>query len=241
MSFPQPSTAERARTTVAAARTATLTTFPARPPAAPRTTLVSMTADDEGRPSVQLPATSAAVQDLVTRPLATVTASGEGNTAVVLHGAARLLAGRSQPELVTYRLEPGMATVVAGTQREPMDLGEYATAEPDPLLHDAPGLLAHLAAHHVEDLTACLRAHGRASVQWAEPRALDRYGLELAAADRDGVARVRLPFPRPLKAADELGPGLHALLFCQCARRPQPNSRVGRRPSGPGVDDPRVR
>ena len=62
------------------------------------------------------------------------------------------------------------------------------------------------------------------------PRALDRYGLELAVITGQGVRNVRLGFPgAPVSSFDEVNNGLRALLTCRChACRHRTTKRLSR-------------
>lgn len=216
----EPSSAERARTLLHSARIATLTTYPARPPGPPRTTVVSLhdVPDGAGRPVMRLTPGAAAVADLTARPLAALTAAPPGSDgAVVIQGAARLLPGAAGPGWLAYRVEAA-GVRLTGAGRTRVDVAAYRCAEPDPLRELAAGVLRHLAAHHGEDLLGCARAHGIADGVWVHPRRLDRYGLELLVVSAAGVTPLRLPFTRPLHRVADLDPGLHAVLCCRCRR-----------------------
>ncbi|NJP32342.1 DUF2470 domain-containing protein [Micromonospora thermarum] len=103
----------------------------------------------------------------------------------------------------------------AGSVRR-IDPGAYAEAEPDPLHPVEAALLADLAVHHAEQLSAYLcrqlgLVDGGAG---AGPRVvrLDRYGL-LVAYGRPGVPRrARLAFPQPVADHAELARLLHPML-----------------------------
>lgn len=209
----RPTQAERARTSVAEAKVATLTTCPrlGRPVVSP----VSVRADDEGAPVVALAAGSSAAAVLRLRPLATVQLNSPDWEPVTLQGRFRLLAGGHAPHLI-YRLDVGSVRV--GRRLEVVEVEDYRSCEPDPLRHDAPGILAHLRRGHGEQLAACLRANGHATALWAEPRRLDRYGLELGVLDEAGVGAARLNFLTPLDGVEDLSPGLAVVLQRGCGR-----------------------
>ena len=78
-------------------------------------------------------------------------------------------------------------------------------------------MLHHLETAHSADLLACTRAQGHDDVHAAVPRAIDRYGVELAALRSDGVRLLRLDFPDgPVDRLDRLTTGLRYLLTCRC-------------------------
>jgi hypothetical protein len=200
-----------ARTAVACARVAALTTY-ARHPSGHTTTPASVSARDDGSVEVALAWASPAVRQLLARPLATVRVSPAWCEPVVLHGSARRLpvddAGR-----VRFHVQPGSVRVGPGAL--PVDVDLYADALPDPLRHDAPGVLAHLNGGHSEALAACLRARGH-DVGFAQASGLDAGGLTVTAVGPDGVSTVRLAFARPVSRLGDLPGGLAAVLTGRC-------------------------
>ena len=208
-----PSLAERARTSVAEARVATLTTYPRL--GRPVLTMVSVRADD-GAPVIAVDKRSAAAATLRLRPLGTVQLSPPDWEPVTLQGRFRSLVGDDAAQLL-FRLDVGSVRV---GQRllEVVEVEDYWSCEPDPLRQDAPGILAHLRRGHGEQLAACLRANGHASARWAEPRRLDRYGLELGVLDDAGVSTARLSFTTPVNRVEDLSPGLSVVLHGGCGR-----------------------
>ena len=209
-----PTPAEVARTAAAAARVATLTTFPGRRPVPQRVTAVTVRCDGEGRPVVLLAAGSPAAADLVRRPLAAVTLAPRGTVLHLRGGVERLRNRGDAAGRLAFRLSPGSVRLGCGLHT--LDPHDYACAEPDPLRDDAPAVLTHLRRHHAPDLAACLRAHGLPDAEAVYPTQLDRYGLGAAVLGEDGVESVRLPFPVPVRALTELPPSLQALLTCRC-------------------------
>lgn len=203
-----PSWAERARTCVASARAGLLTTYPRRPPQ-PLSASVSVS-DDGGSIVFDLPADCDAVRTLALRPLATIHVAPLGCELTWVHGAVRRM--RAVGAIATYRLEPG-AVRIGRCGSRPVDTVAYRAAEPDPLRDEAPGVLAHLSGGgQGEALVTCLRAQGHEGVRWVEATALDRYGLDLTVVDDQGVDRVRLAFPAPVRSLRELSPHLYLAL-----------------------------
>ena len=102
---------------------------------------------------------------------------------------------------------PGGAVVV--------DLDEFAYADPDPLALAEAQLLTHLADAHpdaVERLTRLVEPdslHGAVRVQ---PLAVDRHGLTLRIERMRGHGDVRLPFHRPADDVGQLTERMHVLL-----------------------------
>lgn len=209
----RPSPAEQARTAVACARVAGLTTYPRAAPFRPHATSVVLEQGEGGLPVVRLAREALAVAHLLARPLVTVQVAPPGCPAVTLHGSVHRLP-RSGDGQWHYRLE--VAAVRVGQPRPRLvAVEQYLAARPDPLHREAPAALRHLARRHADELSACLRARGH-DVLWVEPQALDSRGLDVAVVGHDGVELVRLPFPRPVSRLHELGAGLAAPLLCRC-------------------------
>jgi hypothetical protein len=210
----RPSPAEIARTVIASAGAGCLTTYPRTPAARPQHTQVALEPDVEGLPTLQLDPRSPAVRHLLSRPVATLRVAPAGRPAVRVHvGVQRLPANHGS---CRYRVEV-LAVRLAMPHWQAVPVAQYHAAVPDPLRHDAPEVLRHLASHHGSELTACLRALGH-DTRWAEPRALDRRGLDVLSVDDDGVQLVRLPFPEPVNSLRDLSTGLAAPLLCRCQR-----------------------
>lgn len=207
-----PRAAALARTAVACARIAALTTY-ARHPSGHTTTPTSVSGRDDGSVQVALSASSVAVRQLLARPLATVRVSPTWCEPVLLHGSAQRLAAADGAGRVLFHVRT--ASVRVGLECLPVDPDAYAAAAPDPLRHDAPTVLSHLNGGHREALAACLRARGH-DVGFAHASSLDAAGLTVTAVGRDGVSTVRLAFPQPVSALGELPGGLRALLTSGC-------------------------
>lgn len=218
---PGPGSAERARTAVASAHTGALTTYPRY--GSPVLTTVSVRASGS---DVMFSMTDAnpAARVLGVRPLATVRVAPVGCELTSLQGAVCRLPRVEGSRMAEFALDVG-AVRLGARWCEVVDLDDYRAAEPDPLRADAPAILAHLRRDHGRDLTDCLRAQGHRQARWVEARSLDRYGLELSVLDDDGVARVRLDFPTPVRSLEDLGPGLYVALRGRCGdcRTPSPD------------------
>lgn len=215
------SAAALARTAVACARVAALTTY-ARHPSGHTTTPASVSARADGIVEVALAPSSLAVRQLLARPLATVRVSPTWCVPVVLHGAARRLPLADDSGRALFHVQA--ASLRVGLEGTPVDAEAYAAAAPDPLRHDAPSVLSHLNGGHSEALASCLRARGH-DVAFVDASGLDAHGLTVTAVGADGVSTVRLAFPRPVDRLGDLPGGLAAVLTggcgcCQHQRRP---------------------
>jgi hypothetical protein len=111
-----------------------------------------------------------------------------------------------------------------GAGGTPVPLAEYQTAAPDPLWRVAASAIGHLERGHMAELICCVRAHGMHQAEFAVPRGLDRFGLELAVISPNGVAAVRLSFPDgAVSSLEDVPASLRAVLACRC----RPSSRPG--------------
>ena len=210
----EPSLAELARTALADASAATLVTTGCPTPGT--LTVVPVEDQPDGRPLIRLERSSPAVRLLASCPVATLSLPAPAPyRALDLVGPLNpCRPGRDGTR--TYRLSLLSARLV-GTTAVPVPLSEFHAAAPDPLRGQASAALSHLEEWHAEELLACVRAHGCEEVQAVVPRALDRYGIELAVLCPDAVRRVRLDFPGgPVDNLDQVTTDLRILLTCRC-------------------------
>lgn len=205
-----------ARTALACASVAALTTYPRNAPARTHLTNVAVRAQADGSAVVLLRPDCLAVQQLLARPFGTVHVAPRGCERVTLHGGAQRLSGTDHLGRLRFRIEAG-AVRLGDRGQTIVEAAAYASAVPDPVGRDASAVLAHLRRpHHAEQLAACLRAAGHDAC-FAEAVRLDRHGLTALAVGLDGVSEVHLAFPGPVTRLEELPPGLRLVLMCRCA------------------------
>ncbi len=237
-----PTHAERCRTLVAQARSATLSTVARDPAGCPYGSLVTVAVDAAGRPLLLLSELAehtgnlhacADASVLLTEPLGThdeplalgrVTILGrcakvEGDE----RGAVREAFLRWQPgasyyvdfkDFAFYRLEPRALRYVGGFGRMSwVDAADYAAAEADPLAADAAGILSHMNADHANAVLAyATTLAGIADASGATMTAVDRYGFELAVATPEGPRATRLAFDEPVATSDEVRRAMVAMV-----------------------------
>ena len=210
----EPTLAQRARTALAQARVGSL--ISRNSAVAGSMTLVRVSDRPDGTPVVQLERGSHVVRLLRWCPVVTVAIPGPTPfRALHLTGTASKCPPLDE-RLSAYRLTL-LSTRLVSTSSVTVPVTEFCRAEPDPLWRVAPAALSHLAEAHAAELVACVRAHDLPDAEAVEPRALDRYGLELAVLTGHGVRTVRLAFPSaPVSSLDEVNDGLRALLTCRC-------------------------
>ncbi|MGY2084838.1 DUF2470 domain-containing protein [Blastococcus sp. SYSU DS0539] len=119
-----------------------------------------------------------------------------------------------------------LAEVVLGEGREGIDVSpqEFAAAVPDPLAGIESDHLRHLAGHHADvlDLLAGRLPAGFVGPgDVVRPLGLDRFGFRLRIEGPYGDTDVRVPFPRPLTCAGQLGPAVAQVLCAARAARPR--------------------
>ena len=210
----EPTLAERARTALAQAQVGSL--ISRNNGAAGSMTVVRVSDRPDGEPVVEVASGSHVVRLLGWCPVVTVAVPGPTPfRALHLTGTASRCAPLDD-RLRAYRLSL-LSTRLVSTISVTVPVGEFRDAEPDPLWRAAPAALGHLAEAHAPELLACVRAHDLPHAEAVVPRALDRYGLELAVITAQGVRTLRLGFPgAPVSSLDEVNDGLRALLTCRC-------------------------
>jgi len=223
----EPTASERARTALAQARVGSLVTkgCAVRPATM---TLVVVEDRPDGRPIIYLEVSSPTVRELGGCRVATLSvASAAPFRSLELTG--RLAPIRStRPGHRAYRLSP-MTARLTGTTTHLLNLSDYQAAQPDPLADLAPAILRHLADAHAPELLSWVRAQGHRHAEAVLPRAVDRYGIDLAVIGADGVQRVRLNFPDgPIENPGQIRAGFPMVQACSC-----------RDTDGRGTDRPR--
>lgn len=109
------------------------------------------------------------------------------------------------------------------TESHPVSLAEYQGSEPDPLHPGAAEQLQHLAAHHPDAISVLSRLCTREAllgVTRVLPIALDRYGIVLRVERLRDHDDVRLPFERRVDTGSEAAAELRLLLAQGARRRP---------------------
>ncbi|HEX5588620.1 MAG TPA: DUF2470 domain-containing protein [Acidimicrobiia bacterium] len=238
----EPSHAERCRTLVASARRGALSTVAIEPAGYPYGSVASYGLDDAGNPllfvSLMAEHTQNALRDaraslLVTEPVpdgADPLASGR----VTLLGELLPVADPDRPlardrylaanpaasyyiefgDFAFYRLEVQSIRYVGGYGRMSwVDTAEYATAEPDPLVDAAAGIIEHMNADHADaQVLFCRHFAARPDTSAATMSAVDRYGFEMIAVSEAGRAAVRLEFPEECTTGDEVRRAMVAMV-----------------------------
>lgn len=234
-----PSHAERARTLIEGAVSATLCTLAREPAGYPYGSLVTF-AIAEHRPVFLLSELAEHTRNLRAEARASLLVSESrpgdplANGRVTLlgvcspaEGAERELAREAylarHPSAASYAslgdfsfwtLEVGAVRYIGGYGRMSwVQPSEWLAAEPDPIAPDAPGILAHMNQDHADALPLYLRAFTAVTdVQRAEMSSIDRLGFELSVATSQGTQTVRLAFQEPIASKNDARKALVALL-----------------------------
>jgi len=75
-----------------------------------------------------------------------------------------------------------------------VDAGDYEQATPDPLADDAPGILAHMNADHVDAMILLAKSHAGIEATEATMTSVDRLGFSVKLKTNDGVKGSRINF-----------------------------------------------
>ena len=237
-----PTHAERCRTLVKPARSASLCTVALDPPGFPYGSLVTVASDDAGRPLLLLSTLAEHTQNLLARseaslliteplgvhdqPLAVGRVTILGLCGLVPddeRGAVRETFLAQQPgasyyvdfaDFAFYRLEPRALRYVGGFGRMSWVTAEdYGVAESDPLAATAPGILSHMNGDHGDAVLAYAKVlAGLPDASSATMTAIDRYGFELAAITPRGPRAARFAFDEPVSSNDEVRHAMVALV-----------------------------
>ncbi len=237
-----PSHAERCRTLVLSARSATLCTIAREPAGFPYGSLVTLAIDAQGRPLFLLSTLAEHTGNLKAEPRTSVLVSepNEGHAEPLALGRVTLIgltkevpdeeraAVREtflaqQPrasyyvdfgDFAFYRLEPSALRYVGGFGRMSwVTADDYRTASPDPLAAVAKGILSHMNEDHVDAVLGYAKGlAGIAEATSATLTAVDRYGFELAAVTPSGPRAGRVAFEVPVTTQDEVRKAMIALI-----------------------------
>jgi putative heme iron utilization protein len=239
---PAPSHAERCRTLVMLARSAMLSTVAREPEGFPYGSLVTVAADDRGRPLLLISTLAEHTKNLLGRseasilvtepldahdqPLAVgrVTILGrcekvsDGERATVREAFLAQQPGSAYyvdfADFAFFRLEPSSLRYVGGFGRMSwVSADDYRAAEPDPLASASKGILTHMNDDHAEAVLAyATKLAGVADATSATMTAVDRYGFELALVTPGGPRATRIAFDEPVATGDEVRRAMVALV-----------------------------
>jgi putative heme iron utilization protein len=229
-----PSHAERCRTLVACARSATLCTLAREPAGFPYGSLVAFAADAQGSPLLLLSAMAEHRQNLDARSEGSIlVAEAHGPSEDPLALGRLTLLGRCGPvepeaipdarraflvlhpraagyvdfnDFAFYRLAVEAIRYIGGFGRMSwVTVDAYRAAEPDPLVDAAASIRSHMNDDHADALVACARAFASAGdATSATMTAVDRYGFEMRIETPLLPRSARLAFDTPAATGEEV-------------------------------------
>lgn len=240
-----PSPAERARTLVDAAVDGVLSTLALDPAGTPFGSIVTYALDEDGAPLILMSTLAEHQRNLASDPRCSLLVAAAGDGAGRLAVARATLLGRCTqlpdaaqedaterylevhpgafwarfPDFAMHRLELEAIRYVRGFgEMGWITVDDYAAADPDPVLAEEGGIVAHVNADHVDALRTIVAAelHVDGEVTGVTMTSCDRYGFEVQldlapdeAGGRPGLAFGRLGFDTVLDAA---GDARHAMV-----------------------------
>lgn len=229
INVPTPTHAERARTLVARISTGTLCTLAIEPAGYPYGSFVTV-AFDEGNPVFLISALAEHTRNLERDSRASLLVAESGSADPLANGrvtmlglctrvdadggSARAAFLATHPNATYYadfrdfgfwKLHVNSVRYIGGYGRMSwVDQAEWQAAEPDPLGHSAPGIIAHMNTDHADALVLYCKAFSKATdITSASMTGIDRYGFEMSARTSEGPRPVRLAFARPISTAED--------------------------------------
>lgn len=229
--IPEPSHAERSRTLLSLVSVGMLSTISRKHPGFPFGSLMPFALDPEGRPVFLISSMAMHTQNLhndarcslfVTQPaedgdpLGAARATLLGNATILTEdqrAALREIYLARHPnsrhwvdfaDFQFFRLDPVDLYYVGGFGVMGwVQTGEYAHAQPDPLMEAASAILAHINADHVESMRLLARACAGIEASEATMTSVDRLGFTLRLKTAEGIKGQRINFPREVTNAQQ--------------------------------------
>ncbi len=229
--LPEPTHAERVRTLISLASTATLSTLSRKHPGFPFGSLMPYALDPDGRPIFLISNMAMHTQNLKAEPRSSLFIGQLPAEGDPLGAARATLVGPTEPvpepdlpsarELYLARHENSRYWIDFADfglfRLEPIDLyyvggfgvmgwvtaSDYATAQPDPLAYAAPGILAHMNADHGSAMILLAKTYAQLDATEAAMTSVDRLGFYLRLKTADGMKGARLNFPREVRTPQQ--------------------------------------
>ena len=238
VNVPTPTHAERARTLAGQMTTGTLCTLAAEPEGYPYGSFVTVAFDD-ANPVFLVSTLAEHTRNLQRDARASLLVAETGSDDPLSNGRVTLLGPCEQVEgdggsaraafLATHpnagyyadfrdfafwQLRVESIRYIGGYGRMSwVEAADWHTAEPDPLVASAAGIIAHMNDDHAEAMALYCRAFSKATdITAATMTGVDRYGFEMSAVTADGPRPVRLAFADPVGTPEEVRAALVAML-----------------------------
>ena len=236
----EPTYAERVRTLLAGAATATLSTLSRKHPGFPFGSLMPYALDDAGRPLFLISNMAMHTQNLKADPhaslfVAQAPSDGDvlGSARATLVGLAEAVAAAEVPRAreVYLAVHPGSRYWVdfadfSFFRLTPIDVyfvggfgvmgwttaDEYLAAAADPLATVAGGILTHMNADHEDSMILLARTRAAMVASAATMTSVDRLGFTLRLVTAEGVKGARVNFGKECRTATEVRQDLVAMV-----------------------------
>ena len=227
----EPSYAERVRTLLSTAFTATLSTLSRRHAGFPFGSLMPFALDDAGRPLFLISSMAVHTQNLRSDPRCSLFVAQENAEGDPLGAARATLLGSCEPvrsedvatvretylsrhansrywvdfsDFSFFRLAPLDIYYVGGFGVMGwVDAAEYGAARPDPLAAVAPDIMAHMNADHVDSMIVLAQTWAQLKATEAAMTSVDRLGFWLRLKTTEGMKGARINFLHEVLTAQE--------------------------------------
>jgi hypothetical protein len=228
---PEPSFAERVRTLLSVASTATLSTLSRSHAGFPFGSLMPFALDNAGRPLFLISSMAVHTQNLGSDPRCSLFVAQENAEGDPLGAARTTLLGSCETvpsedvaivreiylsrhsnsrywadfsDFSFFRLAPVDIYYVGGFGVMGwVDAAAYGAARPDPLAAAAPGIMAHMNADHVDSMILLAEACAQLKATEAAMTSVDRLGFWLRLKTTEGMKGARISFLREVSTAQE--------------------------------------
>jgi putative heme iron utilization protein len=229
-SAPEPSHAERVRTLLVNEHVGTLATQSQRHPGWPFASVMPYALSEDAAPIFLISGMAIHTQNLLADPRASLLVMQSGAAADPLGSPRATLLGTASridepsPELraaylerhptarywidfsdfAFFRLDVTDVYFVGGFGVMGwVAAADYQSAEPDPLLDSAAGILEHMNADHAEALRAITRHFAGLDAEEATMMSVDRLGFVVRARTAEGMKGARIGFPEPVQSRED--------------------------------------
>ncbi|HVE69781.1 MAG TPA: DUF2470 domain-containing protein [Thermoanaerobaculia bacterium] len=225
---PEPSHAERVRTLLAAERLGTLATQSQKHPGFPFASVMPYALAEDGAPLFLVSNMAVHTQNVVADPRASLLVMQSGADADPLGAPRATLLGsvtridatdairaaylERHPssrywidfdDFAFHRLDVTDVYFVGGFGVMGwVAASDYSVAERDPLLHDAPHILAHMNADHADALRAIAKHFAGLDAEEVTMLSCDRLGFTIRARTTEGMKGARIAFPEEVRSRD---------------------------------------
>lgn len=225
----EPAHSERVRTLLVSEHVGTLATQSQRHPGYPFASVMPYALLDDGAPLFLISGMAIHTQNLLAEPRASLLVMQSGAGSDPLGSPRATLLGNAQKiestdairkayldrhpsagywidfdDFSFFRLEVEDVYFVGGFGVMGwVSVEEYRTAEPDPLVDAAAGIIEHMNADHADALRSITRHFGGLEAEAATMVSCDRLGFVVRVKTAAGMKGARIQFPEPVTSRDD--------------------------------------